>query len=192
MFFRTPHIVLTLAASVVSIGCFGANSFDAGKTAALQSVPVYSAAEIGRIGFFYAGGHSVGEPDKEIMDGTEYVEVILPRKMRRAYPIPCLHGTGQTGTDWLQTLNGRAGWAYYFLKHGYVVYMVDPPARGRSAYVPGADGPLTIPTAPQLERLWTVLAEMGSDAPNEGKMGESGLRCIRNNAGPICAGNHAG
>jgi len=91
---------------------------------------------------------------------------------------------GKTGTDWLQTPDGRPGWAYYFIKQGYVVYMVDYPARGRSAYVPSADGPLTIRTAPQLEKIWTDLPELGdwpqakkytqwpSTAPNKGKMGD--------------------
>jgi predicted peptidase len=63
------------------------------------------------MGFFYAGGHYVGEPGKEIMDGAEYVEVMVPKKVRRAYPIVFLHGAGQTGTDWLQTHDGRPGWA---------------------------------------------------------------------------------
>jgi pimeloyl-ACP methyl ester carboxylesterase len=65
-----------------------------------------------------------------------------------------------------------------------VVYMVDYPARGRSAYVPDADGPLTIRTAPQLEKIWTDLTELGdwpqakkytqwpSEAANKGKMGD--------------------
>ena len=44
-----------------------------------------------------------------------------------------LHGAGQTGTDWLQTPDGRPGWARFFTSRGYVVYMVDYPARGRSA-----------------------------------------------------------
>ena len=55
-----------------------------------------------------------------------------------ANPVVLFHGNGQTGVDWLQTPDGRAGWAYYLVDQGYVVYMVDYPARGRSAYVPVA------------------------------------------------------
>lgn len=128
---RTPKIVLAALAFVAS--CFAANSVDVGKAAPPPKIPTFSTSDIGRIGFFYAGGHYVGEPGKEIMDGAEYVEVMVPKKVRRAYPIVFLHGAGQTGTDWLQTPDGRPGWAYYFLKQGYVVYMVDYPARGRSA-----------------------------------------------------------
>ena len=55
-------------------------------------------------------------------------------------PVVFLHGAGQTGVDWLQTPDGRPGWAYNFLDMGYVVYLEDFPARGRSQYVPGVDG----------------------------------------------------
>src|SRR5271156_6583690 len=121
MSIKTSAVVL---AAAVASACWGANSVDAGKSAPSPSIPTVSTADVGRIGFFYAGGHYVGEPGKEIMDGAEYVEVMVPKKMRHAYPIVFLHGAGQTGTDWLQTPDGRPGWAYYFLKQGYVVYMV--------------------------------------------------------------------
>ncbi len=177
-------IPLVVLAAVVASSCWGASSLDAAKSVPSPSIPTVSTADIARIGFFYAGGHYVGEPGKEIMDGAEYVEVMVPKKTRHAYPIVFLHGAGQTGTDWLQTPDGRPGWAYYFIKQGYVVYMVDYPARGRSAYVAGADGEMTIRTAPQLEQIWTALPELGnwpqakkytqwpSTAPNKGKMGD--------------------
>jgi pimeloyl-ACP methyl ester carboxylesterase len=165
-------------------GWFGASAQDVSRAAPAGSIPTFSMRDIARTGFFYVGGHYVGAPGQEVMDGAEYVEVMVPKKIRRPYPIVFLHGAGQTGTDWLQTPDGRTGWAYYFIKQGYVVYMVDYPARGRSAYVPDVDGPLTIRTAPQLEKLWTDLPELGdwpqakkytqwpSDAQNKGKMGD--------------------
>jgi len=163
---------------------FGASAQNPAGAAPPASIPTFSTADIARTGFFYVGGHYVGAPGKEVMGGAEYVEVMVPKKIRKAYPIVFLHGAGQTGTDWLQTPDGRAGWAYYFLKLGYVVYMVDYPARGRSAYVPDVDGRLTIRTAPQLMKIWTDLTELGdwpqakkytqwpSDAANKGKMGD--------------------
>src|ERR1700676_454068 len=172
-----------LLAMLISCG-LGASAKDGPGAAPPGSIPTFSTADVDRTGFFYVGGHYVGGPGKEVMDGAEYVEVMVPKKIRRAYPIVFLHEAGQTGTDWLQTPDGRPGWAYYFLKQGYVVYMVDYPARGRSAYVPDADGPLTIRTAPQLEKLWTDLTELGdwpqakshrqwsSQAANKGKMGD--------------------
>jgi len=165
-------------------GWFGASAQDVSRASQTGSIRTFSTADIARTGFFYVGGHYIGSPGQEVMNGAEYVEVIVPKKIRRRYPIVFLHGAGQTGTDWLKTPDGRTGWAYYFIKQGYVVYMVDYPARGRSAYVPDVDGPLTIRTAPQLEKLWTDLPELGdwpqaknytqwpSDAPNRGKMGD--------------------
>ena len=173
------------ALMVVLIGAgFGAKAQNVSGAAPPASIPTFSTEDIARTGFFYVGGHYAGGPGKEVMDGAEYVEVMVPKKIRRAWPIVFLHGAGQTGTDWLQTPDGRAGWAYYFVKQGYVVYMVDYPARGRSAYVPDIDGPLTIRTAPVLEKIWTDLTELGdwpqakkytqwpSDASNKGKMGD--------------------
>ena len=74
------------------------------------------------------------------------------------------------------------------VEQGFVVYMVDYPARGRSAYVPlqGADGKtpldgnLSIRTALELERIWTNARERGdfplkmnhTQWPGAGKMGD--------------------
>src|SRR5215469_2458562 len=163
---------------------FGASARGVPKAAPAGSIPTFSTADIARTGFFYVGGHYVGSPGQEIMGGAEYVEVMVPKKIRRPYPIVFLHGAGQTGTDWLQTPDGRAGWAYFFIKHGYTVYMVDYPTRGRSAYVPNVDGSLTIRTAPQLSQIWTALTELGDwpqakkytqwpgTGQNKGKMGD--------------------
>jgi pimeloyl-ACP methyl ester carboxylesterase len=120
-------------------------------------IPTVSTTDIARTGVFYVGGHYVGEPGKEIMDGAMYVEVLVPRKIRHAQPVVMVHGAGQTGVDWLQTPDGRSGWAYSFLRRGYVVYLSDEPARGRSAYVPELDGALTERTAAQLSQLWTAV-----------------------------------
>src|SRR4030095_6644545 len=117
---------------------------DFSKAVPGASIPTFSTDAVARTGFFYAGGRYVGEPGNEVMGGAMYVEVMVPKKLRHAYPIIFLHGAGQTGTDWLRTPDGRPGWAYFFIKKGYVVYMVDYPARGRSPYVPNVDGPLTI------------------------------------------------
>ena len=46
-----------------------------------------------------------------------------------------IHGGSQTGSGWISTPDGRDGWATYFLRHGYAVYVVDQVARGRSPYI---------------------------------------------------------
>src|SRR3984957_1906460 len=132
-----------------------------------SSIPTFSTDKIAREGFFYVGGSYVGEPGKEVMHGAMYVEVWVPKQIQHPYPIVFFHGNGQTGTVWRQTPDGRPGWAYYLTGQGYVIYMVDYPARGRSAYVPGVDGMLGIRTALQLEQIWTAPATSGGDFPRK-------------------------
>jgi len=165
---------------------FGARAQNRVAGAPPPSIRTFSTEYVASTGFFYVGGQYIGAPGKEVMDGAEYVEVMVPKKIRHPYPIVLFHGAGQTGTDWLQTPDGRPGWAYYFLKQGFTIYMVDYPARGRSSYNPNpdGDGALTIRTAPQLEQIWTDIAAQGNwpqakkltqwpgDGPNKGKMGD--------------------
>ncbi len=125
-----------------------------------DTIPVFPTDTIARKGFYYAGGDYVGDPP--VMGGQMYVEVWEPREITQPYPIVIFHGNGQTGVDWQQTPDGRRGWAYYLMDQGYVIYMVDYPARGRSAYVPGGvHGDLGIRTAEQLETIWTNVGEKG-------------------------------
>jgi pimeloyl-ACP methyl ester carboxylesterase len=178
-------MLAALLAAVVA-GCVGANAQSRPAGAPPASIHTFSTEEIARTGFFYVGGQYVGAPGKEVMDGAEYVEVMVPKKIRHPYPMVLFHGAGQTATDWLQTPDGRAGWAYYFVKQGYTVYMVDYPARGRSSYNPNpdGDGSLTIRTALQLEQIFTDIGAQGNwpqakkftqwpgEGPNKGKMGD--------------------
>ena len=144
------------------------------------SIPTFPTDDLARTGIFYAGGQYEGEPGKETMGGDAYVVVWVPKQIKHPYPIVYVHGAGQTATDWEQTPDGRPGWAYYFAKQGYVQYMVDSPARGRSPYVPGVDGNLTIRTVPNLEEIFTASAKKGnfprahlhSQFPGTGLMGD--------------------
>jgi pimeloyl-ACP methyl ester carboxylesterase len=124
----------------------------------VATVPVKNLA---RHGFFYVGGSYVGDAGKEIMDGAMYAEVWVPKKIERPYPLVLFHGNKQTATNWLQTPDGREGWADYFLDRGYIVYMVDQPARGRSAYHPVLDGAIDSYPASAEEKLFTAFVETG-------------------------------
>lgn len=97
---------------------FCARAQNVSVTSPPRSIPTFSTEDVARTGFFYAGGKYVGPPGKEVMDGAEYVEVMVPKKIRHPYPIVIFHGAGQTGTDWLQTPDGRAGWTYFFSQAG--------------------------------------------------------------------------
>ncbi len=156
----------------------------------LTSVPTFSTANIARQGHFYVGGKWVGKPGEEVMRGAMYVETWVPKKIRYKYPILFIQaGGGETNVALLQTPDGRPGWAYDFVNRGYTVYMMDLPARGRSAYVPGADGDLLPPrSGPLMEEVWsgarppstpqsswpqaTKHTQWPGDGPNKGKMGD--------------------
>jgi pimeloyl-ACP methyl ester carboxylesterase len=47
-------------------------------------------------------------------------------------PLVLVHGAGHTGACYLQTPDGRPGWAQYFARSGYDVYVPDWPGMGRS------------------------------------------------------------
>ena len=141
-------------------------------------IPLFSTEHLARKSSYHVGGDYVGDPP--VMGGQMYVDVWEPTEIDQPYPIVFFHGNGQTGVDWQQTPDGRPGWAYYLLERGYVLYMVDYPARGRSAYLPGEHGDLGIRTAAQLQTIWTNVDEMGdfpldqnhTQWPGEGKPGD--------------------
>lgn len=47
------------------------------------------------------------------------------------------HHNTDLSQNWLNTPDGRSGWASYFLNQGYTVYLTDQAQRGRSAWLPG-------------------------------------------------------
>ncbi|XIA67612.1 hypothetical protein ACFIOY_19715 [Bradyrhizobium sp. TZ2] len=124
--------------------------------------PVATIDAAASLGYFYGGGRYVGEGGKQVMQGAMYVEVLRPRQVSQPHPLVLFHGAAQTGTNWLGTPDGRPGWAQYFLERGNVVYMVDQPARGRSAWHSAFDGQVRNFPAPFLEKLFTASRELGS------------------------------
>jgi pimeloyl-ACP methyl ester carboxylesterase len=105
--------------------------------------------------FFYVGGKYTGPAGSEVMAGQMYVEVLRPQRVTRKYPLVFIHGLGQTATNWIGTPDGRPGWADYFLNQGYIVYLVDQPARGRSPWQPTQNGPVQVVAAPDIARRFT-------------------------------------
>ena len=61
-----------------------------------------------------------------------FVQYMLPANRKHKYPLVMIHGGGGQGTDWMQTPDGRDGWADYFVADGWDVYVVDRPGHGRS------------------------------------------------------------
>src|SRR5689334_9904305 len=160
-------LAATLAAlgAVLIGGWLLLHSNEAAPAAPAASIPTFSTAEIGREGRFYVGGHYVGQPGNETMDGAMYVETWVPKNIRHPYPIVFIvESVGQGAYEVMQTPDGRPGWAYDFVNQGYTVYMMDYPARGRSAYVPGVDGMVTPQrSASLMEEVWTGGRSPASD-----------------------------
>src|ERR1700730_9578990 len=81
---------------------------------------------------------------------------------RHAFPLVLIHGAAQTATNWMRTPDGRPGWADFFVGQGYTVYMIDQPARGRSAWQPDIDGKLTALAAERIEQLFAAPETLGN------------------------------
>lgn len=134
---------------------------------------------IARQGYLFAGGQIGSAPDHP-MTGQLYAEYQVPAPMKHPYPIVMIHGGGQSGTNFTGTPDGREGWAQFFLRRGYAVYVVDTVGRGRAAYVSDVYGPLNQPnvdfvvrrfTAPERFKLWPQ-AHLHSQFPGTGMPGD--------------------
>lgn len=79
--------------------------------------------------YFYVGGTYVLHGSSSIHHGQMYVEHLTPEQVTRSIPILFIHGNGMTGTNWLNTPDGRPGWSDYFLNEGYEVK--SPPTGGK-------------------------------------------------------------
>ena len=91
-----------------------------------------------------------------------------------------VHGGSQTGTNFTGTPDGREGWAQYFLRRGYAVYVVDQVARGRSAHFSQSQGAVSAGdlgrteqrfVAPKRFNLWPQ-AKRHTQWPGSGKPGD--------------------
>lgn len=102
---------------------------------------------IAKQGYFFVGGQYTEARDGQIMAGQMFVQYQIPQRRKHRYPIVMWHGGGQTGANFLGTPDGRPGWADYFVRQGYAVYVVDQPARARSGYFTEAYGPTRRPNA---------------------------------------------
>jgi pimeloyl-ACP methyl ester carboxylesterase len=113
--------------------------------------------EIAREGYVFAGGKYSTDKDAKIMSGQIYAEFQIPAHQRHPYPVVFIHGGAQTGTNFTGTPDGREGWAQFFLREGYAVYVVDQAGRGRSAYLNGLYGPQTTPSLDFVQQRFTAI-----------------------------------
>jgi pimeloyl-ACP methyl ester carboxylesterase len=144
--------------------------------AGAQSPPL----NLARTGYFYVGGKIDDAAANKPYVGHMYAEFMIPRRVRHPYPIVMVHGGSQTGTNFTGNIEGKEGWAQYFARRGYAVYIVDQVAAGRSPYWSQVYGPLPPPgmdffqsrfVAPEQFKLWPQ-AKLHTQFPGTGKQGD--------------------
>jgi pimeloyl-ACP methyl ester carboxylesterase len=136
---------------------------------------------LAKASYFFVGGKIDTSVEGSPMLGQMYVESMIPARRTQPFPIVMVHGGGQTGTNFTGTPDGREGWAQYFVRRGYAVYVVDQVARGRSAYwAPQPYGGVTASrfnfldqrfVAPERYKQWPQ-AHLHTQWPGEGKPGD--------------------
>jgi pimeloyl-ACP methyl ester carboxylesterase len=135
---------------------------------------------IAKQGYLFAGGKYSTEGGQRVLSGHLYAEYQIPSRQTHPWPVVMVHGGGQSGTNFTGTPDGREGWAQYFLRRGYAVYVVDQPGRGRAAYDTRAYGPaapVSFDTAqsrfvsPERFNLWPQ-ARLHTQWPGKGEPGD--------------------
>ncbi|HTI66069.1 MAG TPA: alpha/beta fold hydrolase, partial [Caulobacteraceae bacterium] len=115
------------------------------RKAGVRPRPVRSAdatdMKLADMGFFWVGVEQKAMPYGVIARGAMYVQYLIPAVVKHQTPIVLVHaGTGQM-LHYMGTGDGLAGWAHYYVREGYKVYLVDRPGHGRGTYHPDALGP---------------------------------------------------
>ena len=167
-------LALAIIAALAALGAIAA--FAVPRARAGDEGPLVIAKQ----GYFFAGGKIDRAVEGAPMVGQMYVEYQIPEKLEHPYPVVMIHGGSQTGTNFTGTPDGRDGWAQYFLRRGYAVYVVDQVARGRSAHWSQVHGPMTPPritaveqrfVAPERAKLWPQ-AHLHTQWPGSGEPGD--------------------
>jgi pimeloyl-ACP methyl ester carboxylesterase len=105
--------------------------------------------------YFFVGGKYVKDGERQFMAGQMYVQQFSPAKHVRRWPVVMIHGTAQTGNNFLGTPDGRQGWANDFLAKGFNVYVVDQVGRARAGAAPESYGPYMRFSVRDLEEIFT-------------------------------------
>jgi pimeloyl-ACP methyl ester carboxylesterase len=135
---------------------------------------------LAKASYFFVGGKIDTAVEGSPVVGQMYVESMIPQRLRHPYPVVMVHGGSQTGTNFTGTPDGREGWAQFFVRRGYAVYVVDQVARGRSAYWSNVFGPLPPSrlgftedrfVAPERAKMWPQ-AHLHTQFPGTGQPGD--------------------
>jgi len=137
---RVNPILHTTSAAFLAAGLF------AGMIWAAAAGSLGGPLELQDEGVFFVNGQiaTTNNPDTpatgpatpgQITIDQMYVQYRIP-KIVAGPPIIMVHGSGHTGVTYETTPDGREGWATYFARKGFPVYVVDHAGRGRSGFDP--------------------------------------------------------
>ena len=102
------------------------------KVAFWEQRPVRSS----RRGQFWIPGERIKVEGHTYQHGPMFVAWEAPETVTKPFPLVLVHGGAMQGTEWLDTPDGRPGWAQRFVEAGYAVFIVDRPTQGRSPLSP--------------------------------------------------------
>jgi len=146
-------------------------------------------------GHFWTGLQQVTTPAGIALRGQMYVEYWVPSNLRHKLPIVMVHGGGGQGLDYLGTAEGAEGWAHWFVRQGYAVYVVDRPGNGRAARHPDLQGEMGPPpvsafieklfTRPELNPDQYATAKLHDKWPGAGKLGDAAFDNFFASSGPM-------
>ena len=150
-----------LASACIGLGLLSGTPRIAESQSVLKELNAYQGAfQVGGQYTTITGLNSGVPPTDEqaslVMDGSMYVNYIIPYTVTHPYPIILIHGGVGTGQAFLSTPDGRTGWAQYLANQGFAVYVVDQPARGRSIYHPQLDGTVGNNSVLNMEQMFTA------------------------------------
>lgn len=145
---RARTAILGLAATWLALASPGASAAD-GTTPPWQPHSFAQPLILQDEGSFFVGGTQIhtdfpsttptglNAPGTYTVDQM-YVHYWIPWTAVGGSKIPVImvHGSNHTGVTYETTPDGREGWATYFVRHGYPVYVVDQAGRGRSSFDP--------------------------------------------------------
>lgn len=100
-----------------------------------------------RRGHLWIAGDRIALNGLTYQRGPLFAEWEAPEVVTRPWPIVLVHGGGYQGTEWLDTPDGRPGWAQRLVEAGYPVVIVDRPGQGRSPFHVDTIGPMGPPFA---------------------------------------------
>lgn len=98
-----------------------------------------------RRGTYWIPGERVTVDGQDYQCGPMFVTWEAPAEPTTKLPLILVHGGANQGTEWLDTPDGRPGWAQRFVEAGHPTFVVDRPTQGRSPLHPATSGPMGPP-----------------------------------------------